>query len=84
MSLQDIYQQKKRNFRIQALQAPFIYRGLKVHSRKLKEFCEINNLYLHIWTVNNDEDFDKCLEFGCDGIMTDEPLKLRKYLERNS
>jgi len=75
---------KKRNLKIQALQAPFIYRGLKVHSRKLKEFCEINNLYLHIWTVNNDEDFDKCLEFGCDGIMTDEPLKLRKYLERNS
>ena len=75
---------KKRNLKIQALQAPFIYRGLKVHSRKLKDFCEINNLYLHIWTVNNNEDFDKCLEFGCDGIMTDEPLKLRKYLERNS
>ena len=53
-------------------------------AKKLKDFCEINNLYLHIWTVNNDEDFDKCLEFGCDGIMTDEPLKLRTYLERNS
>jgi len=24
------------------------------------------------------------LVFGCDGIMTDEPLKLRTYLERNS
>ena len=32
----------------------------------------------------NDEDFDKCLEFGCDGIMTDEPLKLKKYLEEKT
>ena len=75
---------KKRNFKVQALQAPFIYKGLKVHSRKLKNFSEINKLYLHIWTVNTEEDFNKCLEFGCDGIMTDEPLKLKKYLEQKT
>ena len=82
--MQDIFQQKKRNFKVQALQAPFIYNGLKVHSRKLKNFSEINKLYLHIWTVNTEEDFNKCLEFGCDGIMTDEPLKLKKYLEQKT
>ena len=75
---------KKRNFKVQALQAPLIYRGLNVHSKKLRQFSEVNNLYLHIWTVNTDKEFNKCLEFGCDGIMTDEPLKLRKYLEQNT
>ena len=40
---------KTRNFKVQALQAPFRWKGIQVHSKKLVEFCKLNNLQLHIW-----------------------------------
>ena len=30
---------KKRNFKVQAIQAPFRWKGIQVHSKKLVEFC---------------------------------------------
>ena len=75
---------KERKFKVNALQAPFIWKGIKVHSKKLRDFCNINNLYLHIWTVNTVSEFESCLNFGCDGIITDEPIKLREYIENLS
>ena len=71
---------QKRNFKVQALQAPFRWKGIQVHSKKLVKFCKINNLQLHIWTVNTIENLKTCLEIGCDGIITDEPILFREYL----
>ncbi len=71
---------KKRNFKIQALQAPYYWKGLKIYSKKLREFSTLNNLQLHVWTVNKINHLKECLEIGCDGIITDEPIKFRDYL----
>ena len=71
---------KKRNFKIQALQAPYYWKGLKIYSKKLREFSTLNNLLLHVWTVNKINHLKECLEIGCDGIITDEPIKFRDYL----
>ena len=71
---------QKRNFKVQALQAPFRWKGIQVHSKKLVKFCKINNLKLHIWTVNSIENLETCLEIGCDGVITDEPILFREYL----
>ena len=71
---------KTRNFKVQALQAPFRWKGIQVHSKKLVEFCKLNNLQLHIWTVNSIENLKTCLEIGCDGVITDEPILFREYL----
>ena len=71
---------QKRNFKVQALQAPFRWKGIQIHSKKLVEFCKINNLQLHIWTVNSIENLKTCLEIGCDGVITDEPILFREYL----
>ena len=51
-------------YKRQALQAPFRWKGIQVHSKKLVEFCKINNLQLHIWTVNSIENLKTCLEIG--------------------
>ena len=72
---------QKRNFNVQALQAPFRWKGIQVHSKKLVKFCKINNLQLHIWTVNSIENLKTCLEIGCDGVITDEPILFRDYLK---
>ena len=42
---------------------------------------KINNLQLHIWTVNSIENLKICLEIGCDGVITDEPILFREYLK---
>ena len=73
---------QKRNFKVQALQAPFKWRGIQVYSKKLVDFCKINNLELHVWTVNSIENFKTCLEIGCDGVITDEPILFRDYLNK--
>ena len=74
---------KKRDFDISALQAPYIWRGIKVYSKKLVEFCKLNNLHLHVWAVNTLEVFDEVLKTGCDGVITDEPLVFRDYLKNS-
>ena len=71
---------KNRNFKVQALQAPYYWKGLKIYSKKLREFTNLNNLQLHIWTVNEISHLKECIEIGCDGIITDEPVKFRNYL----
>lgn len=35
---------------------------------------------VHVWTVNDPEDVDLCLDFGVDGIITDEPAATRSRL----
>jgi glycerophosphoryl diester phosphodiesterase len=75
---------KARSLKVQALQSPYTWRGLQIHSKKLREFCKLNNLQLHIWTVNTVEKFQHCLDIGCDGVITDEPILLRDYLSSNS
>lgn len=49
--------------------------------KKLVEFCKINKLQLHIWTVNSLEDFQECIDLGCNGVITDEPILFRDYIK---
>ncbi|GAC1380478.1 MAG: glycerophosphodiester phosphodiesterase [Marmoricola sp.] len=35
---------------------------------------------VHVWTVNEPTDLDLCLDFGVDGIITDEPASTRSRL----
>ena len=50
--------------------------------QKTSGFCKLNNLQLHVWTVNSIENFKTCLEIGCDGVITDEPILFRNYLNK--
>ena len=41
-----------------------------------------NGLAVHVWTVNGEEEMDRLLELGVDGIMTDRPALLKAVLVR--
>ena len=75
---------KVRIRKVQALQSPYNWKGVQIHSKKLWECCKLNNLQLHIWTVNTTHKFQHCLDIGCDGVITDEPIVLRNYLNSKS
>lgn len=73
---------KKRDLGIAALQAPYIWRGLKVYSKKLVNFCTLNKLQLHVWAVNTIQEFDEVLNTGCDGVITDDPIIFRNHIAK--
>ena len=69
---------KKLNIKIDISYTSFLKRAIKTLTTILK----INNLELHVWTVNSIENFKTCLEIGCDGVITDEPILFRNYLNK--
>lgn len=42
------------------------------------------NLPVNVWTVNDEDDMLKMIEYGVDGIMTDYPLRLKNLCEKRS
>ena len=49
--------------------------------KKISRILKINKLQLHIWTVNSLEDFQECIDLGCNGVITDEPIMFRDYIK---
>jgi glycerophosphoryl diester phosphodiesterase len=39
-------------------------------------------LQVHVWTIDQEDEMDRLLDLGVDGIMTDRPALLRQVLER--
>lgn len=36
-----------------------------------------------MWVLNSEEQFDRAMHVGVDGIMTDYPIKLAEYMRQN-
>ena len=57
------------------------------HKDITKELVDISHqedLTVNDWTVNNDYDMLKMVEYGVDGIMTDYPLKLKELCDKEN
>ena len=61
--------------------------GLNIHLRLAREpflqKCRHAGLRVMVWGANRRDDLERLIRLGVDGIITDEPLLLRKILERN-
>ena len=53
-------------------------------NKKAVEDAHDNNLPVNVWTVNDEDDMLKMVEYGVDGIMTDYPLKLKEVCEKEN
>ena len=53
-------------------------------SKKIVEISHEAHLPINVWTVNDEDDMLKMIEYGVDGIMTDYPLKLKDLCEKNN
>jgi len=40
-------------------------------------------MYVFVWVLNDDEDYERAYRLGADGVMTDFPTKLRSFLDKN-
>ena len=53
-----------------------------INKKAVKDAHE-NNLPVNVWTVNDEYDMLKMIEYGVDGIMTDYPLELKNLCEKS-
>ena len=62
---------KEARYKGNYLQIPESYFGYKLVSKRLLDFCQKNEIKVHIWTVNESSDMRNLIRMGVDGIMTD-------------
>ena len=80
-NLQAMFNSKVLNIwdlKVEALQVPIKWKGVKVLTKRFVEYAHKNNITVHVWTVNNPSTLRDCLLLGCDGVMTDRPVEMRK------
>ena len=56
--------------------------GWLLRSRLLIWHLQRRGIATIVWSYDNDEDFADAFALGVDGVMTDSPAKLRRFLER--
>ena len=53
-------------------------------TKKLVDISHQEDLPVNVWTVNEEYEMLKMMEFGVDGIMTDYPLRLKELCEKEN
>src|SRR5690606_36966376 len=64
----------------QALQPPDTYKGIRVVTPGLVHAAHQRGLRVDVWTIDEEEDMRRLLDWGVDGIMTDRPDILARVL----
>jgi len=63
-----------------ALQVPRRYQGIEVVTPALIQCAHALDVEVHVWTVNEQDDMLRLIEWGVDGIITDYPDRLAAIL----
>jgi glycerophosphoryl diester phosphodiesterase len=69
--------------RIDAMQLPERHWGLRVVTPRLIERAHRLGMRVHVWTVDEEADMDRLLDWGVDGIITNKPDLAVKARERH-
>lgn len=59
-----------------------VYRGRRILTQRLVRDFHRGGVLVHVWTVNNEADMERLLDWGVDGIVTDRPDLLATILHR--
>jgi glycerophosphoryl diester phosphodiesterase len=65
----------------QALQPPDSYKGIRIVTPGLVREAHRCGLRIDVWTIDDEADMRRLLDWGVDGIMTDRPDILARVLE---
>jgi glycerophosphoryl diester phosphodiesterase len=65
-----------------AAQVPEYRSGLHVLAPRFVDAAHNRNLEVHAWTINDDDDLQRMIDLGVDGIITDYPDRLLALLGR--
>lgn len=65
---------------VDVAQVPFSYRRIPVLTPRFIAAAHSRGIAVHAWTINDLAGVDTLLEWGIDGIITDEPTAVRNHL----
>lgn len=65
---------------VDALQLPECHEGRRIVTPRLVADAHVQNLAVHVWTVDDEDDMRRLLDWGVDGIVTDRPDRLARVL----
>lgn len=65
---------------VDAFQMPERFAGRQVLTPRLLREVHARNVAVHVWTVDEEADMRRLLEWGVDGIVTDRPDRLARVL----
>lgn len=65
---------------IDALQLPECHEGRRILTPRLIADAHALNMAVHVWTVDDEDDMRRLLDWGVDGIVTDRPDRLARVL----
>ena len=67
---------------VDCIQVPLKWKGINVFTKSLTEMAHLNNLKVHVWTINSEDEIVKMINLKVDGIMTDNAVLLKKITEK--
>jgi glycerophosphoryl diester phosphodiesterase len=70
--------------RADVVQAPEMYDGRRVVTRRLVRELAARDIPVHVWTVDDPADMNRLLDWGVEGIITDRPDVLGRVLHERT
>ncbi|HEV7590058.1 MAG TPA: glycerophosphodiester phosphodiesterase [Longimicrobium sp.] len=67
---------------VDAFQIPEIHGGRRILDRRMVAELHARNAAVHVWTIDEEADLRRLLEWGVDGIVTDRPDRLARVLHQ--
>jgi glycerophosphoryl diester phosphodiesterase len=67
---------------VDAFQIPEVFGGRRVLDRRMVDALHGLNVAVHVWTIDEEADLRRLLEWGVDGIVTDRPDRLARVLHQ--
>ncbi len=68
---------------VMALQIPPSFGGRPLVTRALVDYAHAHDVHVHVWTINDLDEIAALLALGADGIVTDHPGRMARWLERH-
>jgi len=66
------------------VQVPTSFKGITIVNEKLIKFIHDQDKKIHVWTVDDQDEMQRLIDLGVDGIMTDRPSLLKEILIKNN
>ena len=64
-------------------QVPVTQWGLPVVTSAFIKEAHKQNKFVHVWTIDEEDEMNRLIKLGVDGLMTDKPSVLKKVMEAN-
>ena len=75
---------QSRTIRADCVQLPLSHCGINLINKKTLEYFQSQGLKIHVWTINKATEFQRLIDLGVDGIMTDDCELLKSVLAENN